>query len=193
MNKALLFASAACILTLSTAANAQQMFGHEIKPYIGADYVYTHADFKESGNLLKKDYNSGAVNVGTRLGEYAGLEAFFQQSGQRKSTYMSGADEIKAKSKFYAYGLDLFGYLPLGCADKVDLLASVGAGNYNLEVKNTPYGKYDKDHMGYRFGVGAQYNFNENVSARVMYRYTYVDTKYLDNLNEVTAGLRYTF
>lgn len=193
MNKALLFASAACILTFSTAANAQQMFGHEIKPYIGADYVYTHADFKESGNLLKKDYNSGAVNVGTRLGEFAGLEAFFQQSGQRKSSYMDGNDQINAKSKFYAYGLDLYGYLPLGCADKVDLLASVGAGNYNLEVKNTPYGKYDKDHMGYRFGVGAQYNFNENVSARVMYRYTYVDTKYLDNLNEVTAGLRYTF
>ncbi len=189
MNKALLFASAACVLTLSSTANAQQMFGNDIEPYVGLDYVYSRADFK-SGADLKKDYNSGSVNVGTRLGKYAGLEAYYQLSGSRSTRL---ADDVKAKSKFHSYGLDIFGYLPLGCEDKVDLLASVGAGNYNIKVKNIPEGKYDKDHMGYRFGVGAQYNFNEHVSARAMYRYTYLDTKYLDNMNEFTAGLRYTF
>lgn len=190
MNKALLLAGAACVLCLSTPAKAQQMFGHEIEPYIGADYIFTSADFKKAGNLLKEDYNGGAVNIGTRLGKYAGLEAYYQMTGERKAKHESGSD---LKSKFRSYGLDLFGYLPLGCADKVDLLASVGAGNYTLKVKGDPTGEYDKDHMGYRFGIGAQYNFNEHVSARVMGRYTYVDTKYLDSLMEVNAGLRYTF
>ena len=190
MNKALLLAGAACVLCLSTPAKAQQMFGHEIEPYIGADYIFTSADFKKAGNLLKEDYNGGAVNIGTRLGKYAGLEAYYQMTGERKAKHESGSD---LKSKFRSYGLDLFGSLPLGCADKVDLLASVGAGNYTLTVKGDPTGEYDKDHMGYRFGVGAQYNFNEHVSARVMGRYTYVDTKYLDSLMEVNAGLRYTF
>ena len=190
MNKALLLAGAACVLCLSTPAKAQQMFGHKIEPYIGADYIFTSADFKKAGNLLKEDYNGGAVNIGTRLGKYAGLEAYYQMTGERKAKHESGSD---LKSKFRSYGLDLFGYLPLGCADKVDLLASVGAGNYTLKVKGDPTGEYDKDHMGYRFGVGAQYNFNEHVSARVMGRYTYVDTKYLDSLMEVNAGLRYTF
>ncbi len=188
MNKALLLAGAACIF-FSTQANAQQMFGHEIEPYVGADYIFSAADFKGDANKLKEDYNSGSVNVGTRLGKYAGLEAYYQMSGERKAT----VEGEKAKAKFHSYGLDLYGYMPLGCTDKVDLLASVGLGNYNLEVKNLPNGKYDKDHMGYRFGVGAQYNFNEHVSARVMGRYTLVDTSYLDNLMEVTAGLRYTF
>lgn len=57
MNKALLLAGAACVLCLSTPAKAQQMFGHEIEPYIGADYIFTSADFKKAGNLLKEDYN----------------------------------------------------------------------------------------------------------------------------------------
>lgn len=189
MNKALLLAGAACVL-FSTQANAQQMFGEQIEPYIGVDYIFSHADYKDAGNRLKKDYNSGAVNLGTRLGKYAGLEAYYQQTGSKKTRL---ATDVKAKSKFDSYGLDIFGYLPLGCADKVDLLAAIGLGNYNLKVKGLPDGKYDKDHMGYRFGVGAQYNFNQNFSARVMGRYTYVDTKYLDNLTEVTAGVRYTF
>ncbi len=188
MNKALLLAGAACIL-FSTQAKAQQMFGHEIEPYVGADYIFSAADFKGEANQLKEDYNSGSINVGTRLGKYAGLEAYYQMSGERKTTI----EDNKVKSKFHSYGLDLYGYMPLGCTDKVDLLASIGLGNYNLEAKNLPSGKYDKDHMGYRFGVGAQYNFTDHVSARVMGRYTYIDTAALDNLMEVTAGLRYTF
>ncbi len=189
MNKALLMAGAACIL-LSTQAKAQQMFGEEIEPYVGADYVYDNVDFKNQGNGLKESYNSGAVNVGTRLGEYAGLEAYYQLSGKRTSNL---SEDVKAKSKFQSYGVDLYGYMPLGCNDKVDLLASVGLGNYNLEVKGLPDGKIDKDHLGYRFGLGAQYNFDEHVSARVMGRYNYIDTRDLDNMWEATAGLRYTF
>lgn len=195
MNKALLLASAACVLCFSTAANAQQIFGHDIEPYIGLDYVYSHADYKGDADVLKKDFNSGAVNIGTRLGEYAGLEAFYQQSGNRTTkVWESGAVfENKIKSRIYSYGLDLYGYLPLDCLNKFDLVASIGAANLNMRVKGLPEGKYDKNHMAWRAGAGFQYNFDEHVSARVMYRYSYVDTKYLDNLNEVSAGLRYTF
>lgn len=194
MNKALLLASAACVLCFSTAANAQQMFGYEIEPYIGLDYVYSHADYKSEADVLKKDFNSGAVNIGTRLGKYAGLEAFYQQSGDRKTNvyYGDGTSE-KLKTRLYSYGLDLYGYMPLDCFDKFDLVGSIGAANLNMRVKGLPEGKYDKNHMAWRAGAGLQYNFDEHVSARVMYRYSYVDTKYLDNLNEVTAGLRYTF
>ncbi len=189
MNKALLLAGAACVL-FSTQANAQQMFGHEIEPYVGMDYIYDNADFKGDANSLKKAYNSGAVNVGTRLGKYAGLEAYYQLSGHRKKDLTS---TVTAKSKFHSYGLDLYGYLPMDCADKVDLLASIGLGNYNLTVKGLSAGKYDKDHLGYRFGLGAQYNFTDHFSARVMGRYNYVNTSYLDNMWEATAGVRYTF
>ena len=196
MKKTLLLASAAaCIFAYSANANAQQMFGYEAKPYIGVDYIYTHADNKGIANNLKKDYNSGDINVGVRLGEYAGLEAFYQQSGNRTTkVWESGAVfENKIKSRIYSYGLDLYGYLPLDCLNKFDLVASIGAANLNMRVKGLPEGKYDKNHMAWRAGAGFQYNFDEHVSARVMYRYSYVDTKYLDNLNEVSAGLRYTF
>ena len=195
MKKTLLLASAAaCIFAYSANANAQQMFGYDAKPYIGVDYVYSHADYKGAADNLKKDYNSGDINVGVRLGEYAGLEAFYQQSGDRKTNvYYTDGTSDKLKSRLYSYGLDLYGYLPLDCFNKFDLVASIGAANLNMRVKNLPEGKYDKNHMAWRAGAGIQYNFDEHVSARVMYRYSYVDTKFLDNLNEVVAGVRYSF
>ncbi len=188
MNKALLLASAACIISFSSIANAKMM-GHEVKPYVGADYVYSSADYKGDAKGLKKSYNSGAVNAGVRVGKYMGLEAFYQHSGNRKTH----REDNEIKSRIQAYGLDLYGYLPLGCNDKVDLLGSIGAANYKLKVKDLASGKYDKDRIGYRVGAGAQYNFTEHLSARVMGRYSYIHTKDLKSLAEVTAGLRYSF
>jgi opacity protein-like surface antigen len=54
-------------------------------------------------------------------------------------------------------------------------------------------GSDDKQKVGYRGGVGFSYDFTEHVSMRVMGRYSYLGMKGLDNLMEVTAGLRYTF
>lgn len=186
MNKALLLASAACIISFSSAANANML--KDLNPYVGADYVYSHADFKGGDRGLKKDYDSGAVNAGIQVGKYTSLEAFYQHSGTRK-THDEAGDKIK--SNFQAYGLDMYGYLPLGCS-KMDLLGSVGAANYKLKVKDST-GKYDKDRIGYRIGAGAQYRFTDHISARIMGRYSYIDSKALKSLTEVTAGLRYTF
>lgn len=188
MNKALLLASAACIISFSSIANAN-MLSQEVKPYVGADYVYSYADYKGEAKGLKKSYNSGAVNAGVRMGKYTGLEAFYQHSGERKTH----REDTKIKSQIQAYGLDLYGYLPLGCNDKVDLLGSIGAANYKFKIKDLANGKYDKERVGYRVGAGAQYNFTDHLSARVMGRYSYIHTKELKNLAEVTAGLRYSF
>ena len=81
--------------------------------------------------------------------------------------------------------------MPIGCSG-FNLLGTIGLANYDLEVK----GAGDKDtwtRVGYRAGIGAQYDFNENWAARVVGRYSYIGTKAVDNLKEVTAGIRYTF
>ncbi len=87
--------------------------------------------------------------------------------------------------------MDIYGYLPMGCSD-FSLLGTVGAANYDLEIKNGP-SKETSSRIGYRAGVGAQYKFNENWSARIVGRYSYIGTKQVDNLMEATAGIRYTF
>ncbi len=185
MKKTLLLAGVACLISFGAAAK-------EYNPYIGLDYAYSKFDLKKQLKRVDDGYNSGVVNAGIRVGQYAGLEAFFQQAGDRKTHDADGS----VKSKFYAYGADLMGYLPIpACNEKFNLLGSVGLGNYKFSAKysgnNKP--KYNKDRTGYRFGVGAQYHMTQNWSARVMGRYTFLGARDIDNLAEVTAGLRYTF
>lgn len=182
MKKTLLLAGVACLLSFNASAQ-------EFRPYVGLDYAYDKADFKKEAKSLDDGFNSGIINAGVRMGDYYGLEAFFQQSGERK-THFTGED---VKAKFNAYGLDAYGYMPLGCEKKFDLLASLGLAAYDTTVKGLPEGKYDKQRMGYRMGIGAQYNFTENMAARVMGRYNYLGMSQLDNFSEVTAGVRYTF
>lgn len=186
MKKTLLLAGVACLF--SFGANAADYSMKELKPYVGLDYVYTNANVKKDTHV-KKDYNSLAINAGVKMNDHIGLEAFFQQSGERKS--MKGTIH-EIKSEFYAYGLDMYGYMPVGC-DGMSLLGSLGLANYNVKLKHYSAGSEDKQRMGYRAGIGAQYDFTENLAGRLMYRYSYLGMKELKNLNEITAGIRYTF
>ncbi len=187
MKKTLLLAGVACLF--SFGANAADYNMRDLRPYIGIDYIYTNANIKKETGI-KKDYNSGAINAGIRFDDYVGLEAFFQQSGERKS--MKGTP-YQTKSEFYAFGLDLFGYMPIGC-DGFNLVGSLGVANYNVKLKyRGHFGSDDKQRVGYRAGVGMQYDFTENFAARVMYRYTHLGMKEVKNLNEVNAGIRYSF
>ena len=140
------------------------------------------------GKGTEEELQFGRRNVGTWITPYASLEAFFQQSAKTKAYK---GTEYRVRTEFYAYGLDAYGYLPIGC-DGFNLLGSLGLANYNMKAKYH-YGNVDKQRMGYRAGIGAQFDFTENFAARVVGRYSYIGAKHLDNLMEVTAGIRYTF
>ena len=185
MKKTLLLAGVACLFSVS--ANAMDV-AKEFRPYIGLDYVYSHADYKDLVLEPKKSYNSGMVSVGTWISPYASLEAFFQQSAEVKS-HNGTIDHIK--TKFYAYGLDAYGYLPLGC-DGFNLLGSLGLANYNMKVKYH-HGSDDKQRMGYRVGIGAQFNIARGLVLRSMYRYIRLNTDTIDYLQEFSVGLRFLF
>lgn len=190
MKKTLLLAGVACVIAANASAETN-WYHYDFRPYIGVDYSYDHASYKKEFKALsmKKSYNSGIINVGGRMGKYAGLEAFFQQSLKNKTNKNT---DNPVKSSFYAYGADMYGYMPIGCYG-FNLLGSVGLANYNMDVKTKQTGKFDKQRMGYRFGAGMQYDITNHLAARVMGRYNYIGAKHLDNLKEVTVGLRYTF
>ena len=182
----------AALLVMANAAHAM-----EINPYVGLDYAYSKADYKSDkaswDKVLKEDYNTMAVNVGMRPSRYFSLEAFFQQSAEAKGS-KARSEELgvnRIKSEFYAYGLDAYGYLPIGC-NGWNLLGTVGLANYNFKIKDA-FGSDDQNHMGYRAGAGIQYDMNDHWAMRVVGRYSYVDSKIVDNLMEATAGIRYSF
>ena len=182
MKKYLLLAGVASIMSFN--ANAMEM---EMKPYVGLDYVRSMVDINE--DYAEDDFNAYAINAGVKMHKNFGVEAFFQQTEEGKKTAPGG---IKVKDKYHAYGLDLMGYMPLGCEEKVELIGSLGMGYYDAELKNNDT-KYTDDGWGWRLGAGAQYNFTENMAARMMVRYADVDIEGVDNIVDVTAGVRYSF
>ncbi|MBR1648654.1 MAG: porin family protein [Alphaproteobacteria bacterium] len=186
MKKTLLLAGIASLFSLNANAGDWDMQG--IKPYIGADYIYSYASYKDVDRNPQRSYNSISGNFGARMWKYFGPEFYYQYAFKRKSFH---GDE-KVKNRFYSYGMDMVGYMPIGCDDMFDLLGSVGLGGYNVKTRHHLTSN-DTNKVGYRFGLGAMYNMTENVSMRLMGRYDYIGTKYLDDLWEMTVGLRYSF
>ena len=162
----------------------------DLKPYVGVDYVYDHADVKGNAKHVDKNFNTAKINVGLQTTKYASIEAFYQFDAERKG---KNRENKREKLKYNAYGLDLYGYLPLGCDQTFSLLGTTGLAIYDTDFKETGRKHHDASRVGYRVGGGAQYNLTENLAARVIGRYSYIGTKDLNHLAEVTAGLRYAF
>ncbi len=190
MKKFLLCAGvAACAFAFS--ANATEL---EIKPYVGLDYVYSMSDIEKVNgiNAFEEDLNAFAVSAGAKLHPNFGVEMFYQKSEEGEKKFANG----KTNDEYQAYGIDLQGYLPV--AEKLDLIGSLGFGYYDVDIKakaNSPAISADGDDQGagYRLGLGAQYNFTENWGARLMARYVDIDIDGLDNMVDITAGVRYSF
>ena len=189
MKKTLLLAGVAALVSFN--ANAMEM-----KPYVGLDYVYSMADIDkvDGEKMFEEDLNAFAITAGAKLHKNFGLEAFYQQSMEESKNSTEG----KGKDEYNAFGIDAIGYLPIDQAGKFELLGSLGIGYYDVDYKlrehatGVRYSDGD-DGFGYRIGAGAQYNITENVAARVMARYADIDVDGIDNMVDVTAGIRYSF
>ncbi len=159
-----------------------------IRPMMGIDYLYAMTD---------NDYqvHSFSFSGGIKFNQYFGIEAFFQKS-------LTEAENRYSNMKYVAYGLDFIGYIPLDY--RFDLIGTIGIGNTKYSIKEDypdvySYNKVSKsyDAIGYRIGLGGQYNFNDMVSARFMVRYNFifndVDYRSIDSMIDLTAGLRFYF
>ena len=186
MKKTLLLAGVAALFAVN--ANAAQMKTYDLKPYVGMDYIYSYAGYKDVDRNPERSYNSIEGNVGIRMWKYFGPEFYYQYAFKRHS--FSGDEKLK--NRFYSYGIDMYGYMPIGCDGTYDALASVGLGGYNVKSRHHLYSN-DTNKVGYRFGLGMMYHITDNIAARIMGRYDYIGTKYLDDIWEMTAGLRYSF
>ena len=181
MKKTLLLAGVACLF----AANANA----ELTPYVGADYNYDMRGMDQYAETALIDHShGGSIVAGTKFNKWTGVEAFYQLTRQN-SNHHNGH---KFHDRMQAYGVDALGYLPLGCEQKFELLAGLGIGEYDMKVRvvNTS----TKEHgYGYRLTAGAQYNLDEDWSVRATYRHVYVNKSFLNDLNELSLGVRYHF
>ncbi|MDD4557070.1 MAG: porin family protein [Alphaproteobacteria bacterium] len=175
-------------IALSTTAEAKEINIHDFKPYVGFDYAYTTTSVK---NVARPYYNSGKLSVGTDYSQYFGTELFFQYSDKYKKSGYS--------NRFQAYGLDLYGYLPikletLGLHTNFSLIGTGGFGFYTLTSKTHITSKEHDHGYGFRLGTGIQYDINEQVAVRALFRQ--IQTDQIDHVNhfaEYSLGVKYSF
>ena len=184
MKKFLLLAGVALFTTNSVnAANWSN-----IKPYIGADYVYSRAHQGGSTKGFKEDFHSGKIDLGMQMYNNVYMEFFSQMSGELKNR--GGYEGHTVKNKFQAYGMDLYGKYPIMCSSFSALL-NAGTAIYHLSYKGMDKKSFNR--VGYRVGAGMQYDIDQNWAARVLGRYSYVGADRLNNFKEVTVGMLYRF
>lgn len=162
------------------AANASAM---EFTPYVAADYTYTDVQ-----NLA--EVHGGKVSVGTDYNKYFGTEVFYQRTGSDRVHSSDGTNEYSLQS----YGLDINGYLPLGCDQTFALVGTAGIANIDVKYKEPGESRKTENGLGYRLGAGFEYDLTSNVAVRAMYRYTFTDKLGgLDHMNEYSLGVKYSF
>lgn len=170
-----------------------------IRPYIGLDVATTSMKFEDDDykDYLSDSHNAYSLNAGVKFNQNFGVEAFIQQSGEETKTDDYWGD--KTKTQFNAIGLDVIGYLPV--SQELELLASLGMAQYNFSAKEEydwgDYIEWEKSTLntiGYRAGIGAQFNINEHLALRAMARYIkFSDDDIIKNMTEFSLGLRYMF
>ncbi len=181
MNKNIALLAAVSAIALATSANAL-----EFRPYVGAQYNLTSASVKDMPNM---DMHSYSVFVGTDYNRYFGTEVFYQNSNK----WHKVINDVKTKVDFEAYGLDLYGYLPLGCDRVFSLLGTAGIANYDFDG-DRGNGKEEDNGLGYRLGAGMQYNITNNIAVRGIVRYIWADKlDGFDHMMEYSLGAKYSF
>ena len=187
MTKTLLLGGVAALF----AFNANAL---ELKPYVGLDYAYSSLSLgSDMKDIIEKNYNSLNLNIGAKLHKNFGLELFYQQSSEEKGDLAQNiiTGEIgKIKAKFNGFGADLIGYLPIH--EKFDIFASLGEGRYKIFAKGVGI-KGNEHHWAPRIGLGLMFNLNEHVSFRTQVRYVHLDMDDVDDMKEISFGIRYNF
>jgi opacity protein-like surface antigen len=188
MKKVLLLSGIALLTAPEVHASAWQNMHREIVPYVGAEYVYSRAKQGGLASDFKENFHSGKADLGMQLFNNWDLEFSYQQTGELKNK--SGYEGRDVKNYLSIFALDLYGKYPIMCSN-LGMLATAGAAINHANYKGLPDKAFTR--VGYRAGLGLQYDMGEHWAARVVGRYSYIGADRLNNLKEVTVGMLYRF
>jgi hypothetical protein len=182
--------AAAALVAVAGTAHA------EMRPYVGADYVYTHADYNRNIDDVADDGLHG-VNpyAGLQFNKYVGAEIGYLHTQTGKKEPVAGID---TKMRLKGWSADLVGTYPVTADESLALLGTVGVGRYSakgsVDVPGVATFTDTEKDTALRLGVGAQYQINPCWGVRAMARW--IDADFggaTDQLVQGTIGLNYKF
>lgn len=185
------------------AVSANAAMG-DMKFYAGAglDYnMYSYGDAKNGYDKVKGNGMGFLVpTVGVKFHDNFGVEAGYSFNKKIKGIKSGSNDEtLKVKNMY----LDLVGFMP--AADQIELIGGLGIGRLTAKKGDNIAAKFEiKNKFSWRAKIGAQYNFNTNVAARLTATYQQVGNKIKDtaanteqklikNIKTIGLGVFYTF
>lgn len=159
---------------------------YQYTPYAGIDYTYNHT----TAQGFNPYYNAAGLHIGSDYSRYFGTELFFNKSNGNKRH----VKDVRIKTSYRSYGLDLFAYLPIGCSKRFSLLGTFGVGEYVYKITAAPIKHHNESGLGYRMGGGFKYALNKNWGIRAIARYVNFDKiKIYKHAMEYSAGIEYHF
>ncbi len=194
----------------------------KIKPYIGLNIGYNKLDritpedehitelsYVSYAKLPQKNISLSGI-LGLQLNHNFSLEAYYQSTianDKKNGTTTITIPLVDAtyntststQLSFKSYGIDFIYNTPI-FSQNIELLLTLGLGSYNINSKYVlnPHGdnifSSSNKSIGYRFGFGGQYNFNEHISLTTILRYIKLtDDKIINNIFELSTGIKYSF
>ncbi len=186
-----------------------QMSAPMFQPYVGLNYVYLNSNYKSSATdtvgsttttfnpsrTAPNNFSGGSMDAGFKWGQYIGMEFGYFQTGSQSKTTKTGSVTTAISELHKGLYTDFMGYLPI---QQFDLIGVVGAatnslGNSTITFGTTTATIRTDDAVVPRLGLGADYHFNKNIGARVIGRYSFTQSSYVNHNFILDAGLFYTF
>ncbi|GAL02711.1 outer membrane beta-barrel protein [Photobacterium aphoticum] len=149
------------ILPLALLISGAVQAGTENPWYVGARVggtSFDNVDGELKGKDLDKDDWGGGLFVGYNVNSWFGLEAGY--------TYLGQADYLN--DGFEVQGIDLVGKFTYEVLPQFDIYAKAGGFVYDADNSVT---NNDESGIAPTAGVGAEYFFNDDLSARIEYQY----------------------
>ena len=149
------------ILPLALLISGAVQAGTENPWYVGARVggtTFDNLDGALKGQDLDKDDWGGGLFIGYNVTPWFGLEAGY--------TYLGQADYLN--DGFEVQGIDLLGKFTYEVSNAFDIYAK--AGGFVYDADNSVVNDDDSG-LAATAGVGAEYFFNDDLSARVEYQY----------------------
>jgi len=179
MKKALLLAGFAGMV----AANAEAI---DVTPYVGVDATYASMDSDRGSAVSSKNW-AGDIVLGART-DHFGLEGYFENGLRDHRTLKPGKYTVRNRK----FGIDALAFQQLGCSGRWEGIASAGLTFNRARIHHG--GDVDNDNgRGERLGAGLQYAVTENMAVRAMYHYNWIHQSQVNNANEISLGVRYSF
>ena len=178
-------------LAFCSALATQPGIAAEKGLYLGADYTYTHFNYKDTlSSITAENYNGYEPYIGYQFNKNMAFELGY--SGMLSESKNSGP--VSVDTKFWSFYGDLVGKYPINRS--LSLLGSIGYERLTVDNNiNSSFGgsSVSKDTNAGRLGLGAEWMVTPNVGLRGVVRYVVPDFNGVDNYVQGSVGINYHF